>query len=281
MRTIMWPGLAMQRLTTRQPDRAQIEVAIAALDQDRRAGAPGPAAGGGRRGHGVKPTPRWGPLPWFVLVLTLLRHPAGRPAPAADPRRRAAGVGAAQRGEGGELARRPRPHRGRVARDDEGRGGADHGGDGGRSRAVAVTERDDGEGDARAPRAGTAVRSRRPLRPRRSRTPARAVDLVVMRGRFDSAPPGGPPPLGRARALARRGLRLRHARALAPRRARRATRRSRTTPPASSSRARRRAADRASRRRDARRAIIVSVPRVAGHAQRSVRRHTPSPMTRP
>jgi uncharacterized protein YqhQ len=31
VRTIMWPGLAMQRLTTRQPDRAQIEVAIAAL----------------------------------------------------------------------------------------------------------------------------------------------------------------------------------------------------------------------------------------------------------
>jgi uncharacterized protein YqhQ len=33
MRTIMWPGLALQRLTTRQPDRAQIEVAIAALEK--------------------------------------------------------------------------------------------------------------------------------------------------------------------------------------------------------------------------------------------------------
>jgi uncharacterized protein YqhQ len=33
MRTIMWPGLALQRLTTRQPDRAQIEVAIAALER--------------------------------------------------------------------------------------------------------------------------------------------------------------------------------------------------------------------------------------------------------
>ena len=31
VRTIMWPGLVMQRLTTRQPDRAQVEVAIAAL----------------------------------------------------------------------------------------------------------------------------------------------------------------------------------------------------------------------------------------------------------
>jgi uncharacterized protein YqhQ len=33
MRGIMWPGLALQRLTTRQPDRAQIEVAIAALEK--------------------------------------------------------------------------------------------------------------------------------------------------------------------------------------------------------------------------------------------------------
>ena len=33
VRTIMWPGLAMQWLTTRQPDRAQIEVAIAALEK--------------------------------------------------------------------------------------------------------------------------------------------------------------------------------------------------------------------------------------------------------
>jgi len=33
VRAIMWPGLAMQWLTTRQPDRAQIEVAIAALER--------------------------------------------------------------------------------------------------------------------------------------------------------------------------------------------------------------------------------------------------------
>ena len=33
MRAVMWPGLALQRLTTRQPDRAQIEVAIAALEK--------------------------------------------------------------------------------------------------------------------------------------------------------------------------------------------------------------------------------------------------------
>jgi len=33
MRAVMWPGLALQRLTTRQPDRGQIEVAIAALEK--------------------------------------------------------------------------------------------------------------------------------------------------------------------------------------------------------------------------------------------------------
>ncbi|HOT24728.1 MAG TPA: DUF1385 domain-containing protein [Thermoleophilia bacterium] len=33
VRVIMWPGLALQWLTTRRPDRAQIEVAIAALEK--------------------------------------------------------------------------------------------------------------------------------------------------------------------------------------------------------------------------------------------------------
>ena len=33
VRTIMWPGLALQWLTTRQPDRGQVEVAIAALQR--------------------------------------------------------------------------------------------------------------------------------------------------------------------------------------------------------------------------------------------------------
>ena len=68
----MLPGLVLQWMTTKKPDQGQIEVAIAALErivelepQDR---PPVP----GRRGDGVKPRPRWGPLPWFVLVLTLL-----------------------------------------------------------------------------------------------------------------------------------------------------------------------------------------------------------------
>ena len=30
-RVLMWPGLQLQRLTTREPDLAQLEVAIAAL----------------------------------------------------------------------------------------------------------------------------------------------------------------------------------------------------------------------------------------------------------
>jgi uncharacterized protein YqhQ len=29
---VMWPGLQLQRLTTREPDRGQLEVAIAALE---------------------------------------------------------------------------------------------------------------------------------------------------------------------------------------------------------------------------------------------------------
>jgi uncharacterized protein YqhQ len=31
-RVVMWPGLQLQRLTTREPDLAQLAVAIAALD---------------------------------------------------------------------------------------------------------------------------------------------------------------------------------------------------------------------------------------------------------
>ena len=32
VRTIMWPGLQLQKLTTREPDAAELAVAIAALD---------------------------------------------------------------------------------------------------------------------------------------------------------------------------------------------------------------------------------------------------------
>jgi len=32
VRAIMWPGLMLQNLTTREPDRDQLEVAIAALE---------------------------------------------------------------------------------------------------------------------------------------------------------------------------------------------------------------------------------------------------------
>ena len=41
VRTLMWPNLALQRLTTRQPDDAQVEVALRALPR---------GAGGGGRG---------------------------------------------------------------------------------------------------------------------------------------------------------------------------------------------------------------------------------------
>jgi uncharacterized protein YqhQ len=37
---LMWPGLQLQKLTTRDPDREQLEVAIAALDAVLRAEDP-------------------------------------------------------------------------------------------------------------------------------------------------------------------------------------------------------------------------------------------------
>ena len=54
VRVIMAPGLALQWMTTKQPDRAQIEVAVSALPARHRARAPGRAARRGRRGHGVR-----------------------------------------------------------------------------------------------------------------------------------------------------------------------------------------------------------------------------------
>ena len=33
MRALMWPGMSMQKLTTREPDDAQIEVALRALTE--------------------------------------------------------------------------------------------------------------------------------------------------------------------------------------------------------------------------------------------------------
>ena len=47
VRALMWPGLMLQNLTTREPDREQLEVAIAALEAvlavETRAGGRGPA----------------------------------------------------------------------------------------------------------------------------------------------------------------------------------------------------------------------------------------------
>jgi hypothetical protein len=139
----------------------------------------------------VKPTPRWGPLPWFVLVLTLLlvllvallpplildeEPPAWVSRSAArvaswhgdpDPieaewlqttREEAVGI---MESTVGEASPSPSPTPA---------GGED--GDGGLPSGVL-----------------TATTSPSPIE-----EPGRAVDLVVMRGRFDSAAPGGPPP---------------------------------------------------------------------------------------
>ena len=53
-RALMWPGLQLQRLTTREPDLAQLAVAIAALERRARGGEPrrGHRRGQGRHGSG-------------------------------------------------------------------------------------------------------------------------------------------------------------------------------------------------------------------------------------
>src|SRR4051812_49137754 len=49
---LMWPGMQLQRLTTREPDLSQLAVAIAALEAVLAGGDPHPGAEGGRGGVG-------------------------------------------------------------------------------------------------------------------------------------------------------------------------------------------------------------------------------------
>ena len=51
VRTIMWPGLQLQKLTTREPDAAELAVAIAALDAVLEVEKPGDADRGRTRRH--------------------------------------------------------------------------------------------------------------------------------------------------------------------------------------------------------------------------------------
>ena len=142
----------------------------------------------------MKPTPRWGPLPWFVLVLTLLvillvvllpplvldeeppawvvRSAARLASYHGDPEPIEAEWLETTRAEAMrimESAAEPEPS---VSPSPE---AADAAGAG--EAALA------GESSA-APSPSSA-----PLE-----EPGRSVQLVVMRGRFESAPPGGPPP---------------------------------------------------------------------------------------
>ncbi len=144
----------------------------------------------------MKPTPRWGPLPWFVLVLTLLlvllvvllpplvldeEPPAWVVRSAArvasyhgDPEPIEAEWLATTRAEAVrimESAAEPSP----SASPSLGPNATTRGGEGSLTMGATVAK--------------TSSPSASPLE-----EPGRAVHLVVLRGRFDSAPPGGPPP---------------------------------------------------------------------------------------
>lgn len=133
----------------------------------------------------MRPRPRWGPLPWFVLVLTgllvllvvvlppfvldevppawLLRNAARLASYHGDPDPIEAEWLASTRAEAAELMKPP------PAEPSP-------------SPSVAPDE----TSPSAAPQPS--------VEPTPIDEPERTVQVVVMRGRFDSAPPGGPPP---------------------------------------------------------------------------------------
>lgn len=131
----------------------------------------------------MRPTPRWGPLPWFVLVLTLLLVllVALLPplildeTPPAWVLRNAARV-ASWHGD-------PDPIEAEWLETTRG------------EAALLLELPATGLEPEPAPSGASASSSPSPTnQPSPVDDPGRAVQLVVMRGRFDSAPPGGPPP---------------------------------------------------------------------------------------
>ena len=84
VRAVMWPGLKLQLLTTREPDLDQLEVAIAALRRGARAREARGALGGrpgGRRGRrlarrrgAAEAVARSGPLDWVCMIEELVRQ---------------------------------------------------------------------------------------------------------------------------------------------------------------------------------------------------------------
>jgi hypothetical protein len=139
----------------------------------------------------VKPRPRWGPLPWFVLVLTLLviLLVALLPPlildeePPAWVLRSAARV-ASWHGDADPIeAEWLETTRAEAARIMEATAGEAE-----PSPSPTVTAEGDTDLLTGTP-SPAATPSASPLE-----DPGGPVNLVVMRGRFDSAPPGGPPP---------------------------------------------------------------------------------------
>ena len=139
----------------------------------------------------MKPTPRWGALPWFVIVLTLLLVLLVvllpplilDEEPPAWVLRSAARV-ASWHGDPDPIeAEWLVTTRAEAARIMEATAGS-----GEPSPSPSATAEGD-TGPLTSTPSAAATPSASPLE-----DPGASVDLVVMRGRFDSAPPGGPPP---------------------------------------------------------------------------------------
>ena len=135
----------------------------------------------------MKPTPRWGPLPWFVLVLTLLMFllVVVLPPLVLDKTPPAWVVRAADR-----VARwhgDPEPIS--VEWFETTRGEA---------WKIMTSTAGEAEPSPSPDASATALDPSPAPAPRPTPTaveqPGREVVVVVLRGRFDSAPPGGPPP---------------------------------------------------------------------------------------
>jgi hypothetical protein len=138
----------------------------------------------------VKPTPRWGPLPWFVLVLTLLvillvvllPPLILDDEPPAWVLRSAARV-ASYHGDPdpieGEWLETTRAEAVRIMESSAVEP----------SPSPSVSPAESGDAAGVATPSGSPSPTASPIE-----EPGRAVHVVIMRGRFDSAPPGGPPP---------------------------------------------------------------------------------------
>jgi hypothetical protein len=132
----------------------------------------------------VRPSPRWGPLPWFVLVLTLLLILLVAVIPplifTETPPAWVVGHARAAASRHGD----PAPIE--AAWIESTRGEA--------ARMMAGTRAAEPSPSPSVTEAGVTPASASPSPSAKIFDPDREVELVVMRGRFDSGPRGGPPP---------------------------------------------------------------------------------------